>query len=86
MKLKLHVFIGFKRGLDRIWHAALWATSITRPYSLEGHQGSVSIGSGGSRETITNLRFADDIDGLSGEEEKLAKLTERLDKVCTATA
>ena len=33
--------------------------------------------------TITSLRFADDIDGLAGEEE-LAKLIERLDKASTA--
>ena len=33
--------------------------------------------------TITNLRFADDIDGLAGEEE-LANLVERLDKASTA--
>ena len=31
---------------------------------------------------ITHLRFADDIDGLAGEEE-LAKLVERLDKAST---
>ena len=30
--------------------------------------------------TITNLRFADDIDCLAGEEEELAKLVERLDE------
>ena len=34
--------------------------------------------------TITNLRFADDIDCLAGEEEELAKLVERLDKAPTA--
>ena len=34
--------------------------------------------------TITNLRFADDIDGFAGEEEELAKLVERLDKASTA--
>ena len=44
--------------------------------ALEDHEGTVSIGS----RTITNLRFADDIDGLAGEEEELAKLVERLDK------
>ena len=33
--------------------------------------------------TITDLRFADDIDGLAGEEE-LAKLVERFDKASTA--
>ena len=33
--------------------------------ALEDHEGTVSIGG----RTITNLRFADDIDGLAGEEE-----------------
>ena len=33
---------------------------------------------------MTNLRFADDIDGLAGEEEELANLVERLDKASTA--
>ena len=31
-----------------------------------------------------DLRFADDIDGLAGEEEELANLVERLDKASTA--
>ena len=31
--------------------------------ALEDHEGTVSIG----RRTITNLRFADDIDGLPGQ-------------------
>ena len=48
--------------------------------ALEDHEGTVSI----ARKAITNLRFADDIDGLAGEEEELAKLVERLDKVSTA--
>ena len=43
-------------------------------------EGTVSIGG----RTITNLRFADDIDGLAGEEEELANLVERLDKASTA--
>ena len=38
--------------------------------ALEDHEGTVSIGG----RTITNLRFADDIDGLAGEEEELANL------------
>ena len=38
----------------------------------------------GGRETITNLRFADDTDGLAGEEEELANLVERLDKASKA--
>ena len=47
---------------------------------LGDHEGTVSIG----ERTITNLRFADDINGLAGEEEELAKLVECLDKASTA--
>ena len=47
--------------------------------ALEDHEGTVSSGG----RTITNLRFADDIDGLAGEEE-LANLVECLDKASTA--
>ena len=45
--------------------------------ALEDHEGTVSIRG-------RTLRFADDIDGLAGEEEELAKLAERLDKASTA--
>ena len=48
--------------------------------ALEDHEGTVTIGG----RTITNLRFADNIDDLAGEEEELAKLVERLDKASTA--
>ena len=48
--------------------------------ALEDHEGTVSIGD----RTITNLRFADDIDGLAGEEKELAKSVEHLDKASTA--
>ena len=47
---------------------------------LEDHEGTVSFGG----RTITNLRFADDIDGLAGDEEELANLVERFDKASTA--
>ena len=47
--------------------------------ALEDHEDTVSIGG----RTITNLRFADDIDGLAGEEEELANSDERLDKAST---
>ena len=47
--------------------------------ALEDHEGTVSIGG----RTVTNLRFADDIDGLAGVEEELAKLVECLDKAST---
>ena len=48
--------------------------------ALEDHEGTISIGG----RTITNLYFADDIDGLAGEEEELANLVEHLNKASTA--
>ena len=43
--------------------------------ALEDHKSTVSIGG----RTISNLRFADDIDGLAGSELELANLVEHLD-------
>ena len=48
--------------------------------ALEDHEGTVSIGG----RTTTNLRFADDIDGLAREEEVLANLVERYGEDSTA--
>ena len=48
--------------------------------ALEDHEGTISTGS----RTITNLRFAGDIDSLAGEEEELANLVEHPDKASTA--
>ena len=48
--------------------------------ALDYHEGTVSIGG----RTITNLRFADDIDGFAGEKEELANLVARLDKASIA--
>ena len=47
--------------------------------ALENHEGSVSIGG----RTITNLRFADDIDALAGKEDELVKLINHLDMTST---
>ena len=47
--------------------------------ALENHEGSVSIGG----RTITNLRFADDIDALAGKEDELVKLVNHLDATST---
>ncbi|GFR60387.1 endonuclease-reverse transcriptase [Elysia marginata] len=44
--------------------------------ALEDHFGTVSIGG----KPITNLRFADDIDGLAGNECELANLVKQVDK------
>ena len=41
--------------------------------ALEEHDGKVSLGD----RNITNLRFADDIDALSEEEQELEALVER---------
>ena len=48
--------------------------------AVEDHEGTVSTGG----RTITDLRFVDDIDGLAGEEEELAKLVACLDNASTA--
>ena len=48
--------------------------------ALENHQGTVSIGG----RTITNLCFADDIDGLADDEQELVNLVERLEKTSTS--
>ena len=39
--------------------------------ALEDHEGTVGIGG----RTIINLRFADDIDGLAGDEEELTNFS-----------
>ena len=48
--------------------------------ALEDHKGTVNIGG----RAVTNLRFADDIDGLAGKEEELASLVDHLDKTSRA--
>ena len=48
--------------------------------TLEDHEGTVSIGG----RTITNLRFADDIEGLAGQEQELVKLVNRLEEASSA--
>ena len=50
--------------------------------ALEDHEGTVMF----RDKTITNFRFADDIDGFEGEEEDLTKLVECLDKPPQTTA
>ena len=47
---------------------------------LEDHEGTVSIGG----RTITNLRFAYDIDGLAGQERELVKLLNHIEEASTA--
>ena len=48
--------------------------------ALEDHEGTVSLGG----RTITNLRFADDVDGLAGQEQELVKLVNHFEKASTA--
>ena len=72
--------IGVRQGclLSPAFFSIFLARIMTN--ALEDHEGTVSIGG----RTITNLRFANDINGLAGEEEELANLVERLDKAATA--
>ena len=48
--------------------------------ALEDHEGTVSVGG----RKIANLRFADDIDGLAGEEQELVKLVNHVEEASTA--
>ena len=84
---------------NKIWQKGEWPTPWTqslvitlltkgnrqqcqnyRAIRIISHPSTVSLGG----KTITNLRSADDIDGLAGEEEELEKLDGRLDKASTA--
>ena len=47
--------------------------------TLEDPEGTVSIGGG----TITNVRFADDIDSLAGQEQELVKLVNHFKEAST---
>ena len=66
--------------MSTLTHPLQHISGKDRDRRLEDHEGTVSIGG----RTITNLRFADDIDGLVGEEEELANLVECLDKASAA--
>ena len=46
---------------------------------LEEHDEKISIGD----ITITDLRFADDINALAGKEQALEALAESLDRICS---
>ena len=47
--------------------------------ALEEHDEKISIGDG----AVTNLRFADDINAVAGEEQALAALYESIDRICS---
>ena len=48
--------------------------------ALEDHEGTVSIGG----RTISNLRFANDIDDLAGQEQQLVRLINHLEEASIA--
>ena len=64
---------GWFRTTVRVRHGCLISPTLFKHISgkdrdtLEDHEGTVSIGGG----TISNICFADDNDGLAGEEEEL---------------
>ncbi len=71
-----HTTLDVRQGC--ILSPTLFNISLERIMSvvLEEHEGTVSI----AGRTITNLRFADDIDGLAGSGHILAQLVERIDQ------
>ena len=68
-------------GKDVFFHPSSSTFFLQRIMSdaLEEHDEKISIGG----RTITNLRFADGIDALAEEDQKLEALFEGLDKTCT---
>ena len=62
--------------MPNIPHAVQHLSRTNYDRRLDGHAGTVSIGG----RPLTNLRFADDIDGLAGSEEELGELLGRLEK------
>ena len=75
------------RAIDGVGHGCLHSPALFNivlerimTNTFDDHEGTVSTG----ERTTTNPRFADDMDGLVGKEEELAKLDERLDKASTA--
>ena len=66
--------------MSALTHPLQYISGKDHDIRIEDHEGTVSNGS----RAITNLRFTDDMDGIAGEEEELAKLVERFDKASTA--
>ena len=75
-----HTTVGVRQGC--ILYPTLFNIFVERIMSdvHEEHEGTDSI----AGRTITNLRFADDIDGLAGSEQELAQLVERIDQTSKA--
>ena len=71
-----HTLIGVRQGC--LLSPTLFNIHLERIMSeaLENHTGTVSIGG----RHITNLRFADDIDGIAGKEAKLANLVRQMER------
>ena len=49
-------------------------------FALNDHESFVSIGG----RTVSNLRFADDIDGLAGSEHEFSELIRKLNYICVS--
>ena len=60
--------------------ASLQCLCVASTDTLENHEGTVKIGG----RIITNLHFADDIDGLAGKEEELENLVKKVETASAA--
>ena len=72
--------VGVQQGCQLSFTVFNIFLEVTITDSLGHHEGIVST----EGRTITNFRFANDIDGLDRDEVEQAKLLERLDKASTS--
>ena len=66
--------------MSALLHPLLQLLRENNADALEDHEGTVSI----RGRAITNLRFAEDIDVLAGQEQQLVKLVNHLEEASTA--
>ena len=74
-----HTSVGVRHGcLLPPTHFNIFLEDIMT-HTLENYNGTISIGG----RQITNLRFAEDTDGITGEEDELTQLVHNLDTAAT---
>ena len=69
--------VGVRQG--RLLSPTLFFLEDINTHALENYNGTIIIGG----RKITNLRFADDNDGITGEKDELTKVAHNLDTAAT---